>query len=88
MICDHFVGHNCRGVGVNEHNLHALFLQRAACLCTGIIKFRRLTNNNWPGTDDDNFFNALVFHLRAPPISETKRSNKNAVSFGPGAASG
>ena len=41
------VRHNGGGVGVDQNNLQAFFLQSAAGLSTGVVKFGGLANHNW-----------------------------------------
>ena len=47
------VGHDGGGVGVCQDDLVAFLFQRQARLGAGIVKFRRLSNHNGAGADDE-----------------------------------
>ena len=51
------IGHDGGGVGVAQHHLIALFLQRQTGLGTGVVKFRRLADDDGAGADDQNLLN-------------------------------
>ena len=89
LIRNVFIRHDRGGVGVNKHNLHALLMQGAAGLRAGIVKLRRLADDDGAGTDDKDFFNALIDHCSSSfSIMRINLSNRNDVSCGPGEASG
>ena len=50
-VCNVFIGHNGRRIGVEQNNLNTFLFQRTARLCSGIVKLCRLSNNNRTGTD-------------------------------------
>ena len=50
------VGHDGGGVGVDQHHVDARLLQHAARLCTRVVKFRRLTDDDGTGADYHYFF--------------------------------
>ena len=66
MIGNVRVGHDGGGVGVDEDGLDALGFQRAAGLSAGVVKLRRLTDDDGAGTDDQYLFDTRVFrHCRS-----------------------
>ena len=64
----HFVGdipicHDGSRVGVHQNNLHPLLLQGTAGLGARIVEFRRLSDNDRPGTDyHDSFYIWILRH--------------------------
>ena len=67
LVGDGGVGHDGRGVGVDEDDLVALLLQRQTRLCAGVVKLRRLTDHDGAGADDENFLDVCPFHTRSSP---------------------
>ncbi len=67
VVGDVLVGHDGGGVGIDQNHLHALLLQGAAGLRARIVKLSGLPNDNGPGADDQNLFNACI--LRHPQHS-------------------
>ena len=66
MIGNVRVGHDGGGVGVDEDRLDALRFQGAAGLRAGVVKLRRLTDDDGAGTDDQYLFDTRVFrHCRS-----------------------
>ena len=51
-VSDIRVRHDGRRVAVDEHDLQTVLLQRAARLRTGVVKLRRLTDDDGAGADD------------------------------------
>ena len=51
-VRDALVGHNRGGIGIHQHGGNALFAQRLARLRSGVIKLRRLPDNDGPGADN------------------------------------
>ena len=51
-VCNVFIGHNGRRIGVEQNNLNAFLFQRTARLCSGVVKLCRLSDDNRTGTDD------------------------------------
>ena len=51
-----FVGHDGGWVGVNQHHLQALLLQSPAGLGAGVVKLRRLADDNGAGTNHQHLF--------------------------------
>ena len=89
FIRQRLIRHDGGGVGIDEHHVHAGFLEHAARLRAGIVKFRRLSDHDGAGANHQYLFNRFVQrHCISPPIMEMKRSNRNAVSCGPALASG
>ena len=100
LIRNVLIGHNGRGVGVYKAYLHALFLQRAARLCTRIVELRRLSDDNRAGANHHYLFYIFSFRhdykasfpsaavFRPSLIFSRKRSKRNPESCGPGQASG
>ena len=60
-IREGLVGHDRRGVGVDEHDVHARVLQHAARLRARIVEFRRLADDDRAGADDHNFLQIRSF---------------------------
>ena len=58
---DFRISHDCCRVRINQNNLEPLFPQGFASLGSGIIKLTGLTDNDWPGADQKNFFNVGPF---------------------------
>ena len=88
-IREGLVGHDRRGVGVDEHDVHARVVQHAARLRAGIVKFSRLAYYNRTRTDNEYLFYVLIKrHYLLPPIISINLSNINLVSCGPEQASG
>ena len=69
MIGDFGVGHDGGGVGVQQHGLDALGLQRAASLGAGVVELGSLTDDDGAGTDNQYLLNAHVSgHISSPPL--------------------
>ncbi len=56
LICNVFISHDSRRVGIDQNNFHSLFLQGTACLCTCVVEFRGLADHNRTGTDTNYSF--------------------------------
>ena len=68
LVRDGGVGHDGRGVAVAQNDLVALFFQGEAGLRAGIVKFRRLTDDDGAGANDQNFLQIGTFrHVTFPP---------------------
>ena len=68
LVRDGGVGHDGRGVAVAQNDLVALFFQGEAGLRAGIVKFRRLTDDDGTGANDQNFLQIGTFrHVTFPP---------------------
>ena len=62
------VGHDGRGVAVAQNDLVALLFQGKTGLGTGIVEFRRLTDDDGAGANDQNFLQIGTFrHVTFPP---------------------
>ena len=62
------VGHDGRGVGVEQNGLDALCFQGAARLGAGVVEFSSLTDDDGAGADDQHFFDSGVLrHFSVPP---------------------
>ena len=59
LIRNIFVRHDRCRIGVDKDNLHSLFLQRTACLCSRIVKLGCLSDNDRTGTNYQYTFNSL-----------------------------
>src|SRR5687767_172663 len=46
-IRDLGIGHDRRGIGVNQYDLEALGHKRTTCLGPGVVEFTSLTDDNW-----------------------------------------
>ena len=60
LVCNVFICHDRSRVGVQKNYLHALFFQRTACLCTCIVEFCRLTDDNRTGANYKNFVDIFI----------------------------
>ena len=56
LVRDGGVGHDGGGVGVAEDDLVPLLFERQARLRAGVVKFRRLPDDDRAGADDQHFF--------------------------------
>ncbi|MPN06610.1 hypothetical protein SDC9_153866 [bioreactor metagenome] len=74
------VGHDRRGVAVDQDDLVALFAQRLAGLHAGVVELAGLADDDRAGANDQNAFNvcALWHYLfsLALAINAVKRSNR------------
>ena len=71
MVGHGVVGHNGGGVGIDQNNFQALFLQRTAGLRACIVKLGGLPDNDRTGTNDHNFSQFWIQrHKRFPPRFE------------------
>ena len=62
------VGHDGGGVGVDQHHLHALFLQGAAGLGAGVVKLGGLADDNGAGAQHQHLFDiGILRHGRVLP---------------------
>ena len=64
MIGNVRVGHDGGGVGVDEDRLNALRFQGAAGLGAGVVKLRRLTDDDGAGANDQHLFDTRVLRHR------------------------
>ena len=70
MVGNVLVGHDGGGVGVDQHHLHALFLQGAACLGAGVVELSGLANDNGPGAQHQHLLDIRILgHFPSPPPS-------------------
>ena len=60
FVREGLVGHDRRGVGVDEHDVHARVVQHAARLRAGIVEFRCLPDHDRAGADDQDFADAGI----------------------------
>ena len=66
------VGHDGGGVGVDQDDLQALLLQRAAGLGARVVKFGGLTDDDRAGADDHDFSQFRIQrHCRFPPNKDS-----------------
>ncbi|OQA40044.1 MAG: hypothetical protein BWY49_01137 [Candidatus Omnitrophica bacterium ADurb.Bin314] len=67
----HFgIGHDGRRVRVHEHDLIPFLAQGFAGLRSGIIEFTRLTDDDRPGPDNQDFLDVITFWHDLPLSSE------------------
>src|SRR5205814_2582919 len=72
------VGHDCRRIRIDQHDLITFFAQRFARLHTRIIKFAALPDHDWTGADKEDFFELIVpRHLRSAQ-NKTKSTELHA----------
>ena len=68
LVRDGGVGHDGRGVAVAQNDLVAFLFQGKTGLGTGIVEFRRLTDDDGAGANDQNFLQIGTFrHVTFPP---------------------
>ena len=68
LVGDMGVGHNGGRIGIDEDDLVALFLERKAGLCAGIIEFCRLSDDDRTGAYHHYFmYISPSGHFSAPP---------------------
>src|SRR6185312_5504822 len=48
------ISHDGGGVGIRQHHFIAFLLERLASLRAGVIKLRRLPDDDGPGADDED----------------------------------
>ena len=54
-VCNILVGHDGRRIGVDEDGGDALLAERLARLRAGVVKLRRLPDDDRAGADDEDF---------------------------------
>ena len=69
MIGNVGVGHDGSGVRVDQHGLDPLGFQGTAGLGAGIVKLRRLADDDGAGTDDQHLFDTRVLRHRRSLLS-------------------
>ena len=77
------VGHDRRGVRVDEDDAEALAAEHAARLSTGVVELARLADPDRAGSDDQDRAKVRAFRHESAIVSK-----KGRPSSGPGAASG
>ena len=66
-IREFWIGHDGGWVGIHQHDHIAFLAQRLARLHAGIIKFATLSDYDWTGPDQQDFFKLVISrHLRQP----------------------
>ena len=68
LVGDRGVGHDGRGVGVDEDDFVPLFFEREARLRPGVVELRRLPDDDRSRTDDHDLFDVVAFHISLPVI--------------------
>ena len=69
LVRQMLVGHNGRGVGIDQNGVDLLLAQNAARLRARVIEFGRLPDHDRAGTDDENFFDTGIFRHCFIPVS-------------------
>ncbi|KAF5059195.1 hypothetical protein DSECCO2_338470 [anaerobic digester metagenome] len=54
------VRHDGGGIGIDQDDIDALFTQRFAGLSSGVVKLRRLADDDWSRTDDQHFLDCFI----------------------------
>ena len=80
------VGHDGRRIRVGQHHFIALRLERLAGLRAGVIKLRRLPNDDGPGAEDQDFrdvsaFGHLLSLLASDCLRDERRNEIREVEF-------
>src|SRR5699024_1186449 len=70
------VGHDGSRVAVDQDGAITLCLQGLAGLCTGIVELASLSNDDWPGTDNENAGNICTLGHGANYLLAAMRSVK------------
>ena len=69
-ISQELVRHDGGGIGIDQNRPDPFLPQHTAGLGTGVIKLSRLPDHNRPGTDHQNFLDAVISrHVFPPSIS-------------------
>ena len=80
MVRDDRVGHDGRGIGIDEGHLDAFFLKASGRLASRVVEFAGLSNDDRSASNDQDRFDAVVFghffFIRSPfpSIKEGKRA--------------
>ncbi len=75
-VGDGVVGHDGGGVGVDQDDLQALLLQRAAGLGACVVKFGGLADDDGAGADHQYLLDGCILrHYKPSFIIAVKRSN-------------
>src|SRR5690606_2095222 len=87
------VGHDRRGVAVDQHHPVPLLAQRLARLRAGVVELAGLADDDRAGADDEDGLEVVAlwhqcFSACVSDMDATKRSNSGDTSRGPGEASG
>ena len=81
LIRQSLVSHNGGGVGVHQHYVHPRLLQDAAGLGAGVVKLRRLTDDDGAGTDHQHLFDAFIQrHVSSLP-SSVQESGQTEIGY-------
>ena len=72
------VGHDRRGVRIDQHHAVAFGFQRLAGLCPGIVEFAGLADDDGPGADDQNAVDIVPPGHHLIPV--TIRTQKKALA--------
>ena len=68
FVRHHFVRHDGRGIGIDENGVNPFLLQNTARLRSGVVKLRRLSDDDGTRTDDKHFLYVFIFrHSLSPP---------------------
>ena len=67
LIGHRLVGHDRRGVGIDEHDFYLFVAESAACLGACVVEFGRLSYGDGTGAYDEHFLYILVFRHFYPP---------------------
>ena len=77
LICDIFVCHNGRRIGVQQYDLNPFFFQRTACLRSCIVELGSLSDHDRAGADHKYLFNIRILrHYAFTSIIFINRSNR------------
>ena len=84
------IGHDRRGIGIDQAHPQAFGLEDPAGLCARIVELGGLTDDDRSGSDDQDVLEVGTagHQARAPCSRETNFSKRYAASWGPAAASG
>ncbi len=75
-ISDVRIRHDCGRIAVHQDDFDPLFTKGAAGLCAGIVKFRRLPDDDGAAADDEDFFYIRIFHFANSSMACLNSVNK------------
>ena len=70
------IGHNRRWVGVDQNNFISELFECFGCLCTGVVKFTRLSYDDRTGADEQYFMYIFTFWHRFPWVIKLRYYSK------------
>ena len=75
-VCNVHVRHDGGGVAVHQDHFHSLFPEGPAGLGAGVVKFRRLADDDRAAADDKNFFHVFIDHFLNSSMALVNSANR------------